>query len=102
MSSESGQTLPYSASVAGGDLKVTCPRCGELRGSRVKRRGFVQKQVMPFFGYFPWQCGACRFEWNSKVRGEKRKRRVDNGPRAFVEPHMDLSTRPHPTPEEAE
>ena len=98
MNPKSGQTIPNSASVAGADLKVTCPKCGELRGSRVKRRGFVQKQIMPFFGYFPWQCGSCRFAWNSKVRGEKRRRRTGKGPQAFVEPSMGFNDEPLPSP----
>jgi len=88
MNPEFGQTLPNSASAAGADLKVVCPRCGELRGSRVKRKGFMQKQVMPFFGYFPWQCGACRHQWNSKIRGEKKRRRVGRGPKAYIEPSL--------------
>lgn len=96
MSPAPGQTLPNSASNAGSDLKVVCPKCGELRGSRVKRRGFFQKQIMPFFGYFPWQCGACRHEWNSKLRGEKKRRR-SRSEKAYVEPHLDFQEAPHLT-----
>ncbi|SFS09521.1 hypothetical protein SAMN05421771_1660 [Granulicella pectinivorans] len=92
MSSDSGQILPHAASEA--DLKVKCPKCGELRGSRVKRRGFVQKQIMPFLGYFPWACGACRFTWNSKIRGEKKIKRYGmKGPKAYVEPSFDFAAR---------
>jgi ssDNA-binding Zn-finger/Zn-ribbon topoisomerase 1 len=98
MPSETGQTLPNSASVSGADLKVPCPKCGELRGSRVKRRGFIQKQIMPFFGYFPWQCGSCRFAWNSKIRGEKKRRRIGKGPKAFVEPTLGFNEEPLPSP----
>jgi ssDNA-binding Zn-finger/Zn-ribbon topoisomerase 1 len=93
MSPDHGQILPNAASE--GDLKVKCPKCGEMRGSRVKRRGFVQKQIMPFLGYFPWSCGACRFSWNSKIRGEKKMKRLGmKGPKAFVEPDFDFSRRP--------
>lgn len=99
MNHESGQTLPHSASVSGGDVKVTCPKCGELRGSRIKRRGFVQKQIMPFFGYFPWQCGSCRFTWNSKLRGERKRRsRTSTSPKAFVEPAYGFNQEPLPSP----
>jgi hypothetical protein len=93
MSPDSGQILANAASEA--DLKVKCPRCGELRGSRVKRRGFIQKQIMPFLGYYPWSCGTCRFSWNSKIRGEKKIKRIGmKGPKAFVEPNFDITSQP--------
>jgi hypothetical protein len=49
---------------------------------------------MPFFGYFPWQCGSCRFAWNSKIRGEKKRRRIGKGPKSFVEPTLGFKDEP--------
>ncbi len=40
--------------------KVYCPECGASRIRRVERKGFMQKHVYPFFGYFPWHCRECR------------------------------------------
>jgi predicted nucleic acid-binding Zn ribbon protein len=40
--------------------RVFCPECGSKRLRRVERRGFMQKHVFAWFGYFPWHCRECR------------------------------------------
>ena len=27
---------------------------------RVARQGFLQRQIYSLFGYYPWECGACK------------------------------------------
>lgn len=42
-----------------GRAGMHCKNCGcSLR--RVSRRGFLQKRVYTFFGYYPWECPICR------------------------------------------
>ena len=47
----------------------TCPNCSLPYGARTERKGFFQKRVASFFGYFPWTCKACRVNFYSKDRG---------------------------------
>jgi hypothetical protein len=37
-----------------------CPECGCKRLRRLARRGFLQRKVYSRFGYYPWECAACR------------------------------------------
>jgi hypothetical protein len=53
--------LSYSDSSAAGKKKVKteCSRCGSnLR--RLSRKGFLQRRVYTWFGYYPWECPVCR------------------------------------------
>jgi hypothetical protein len=80
---------------------MKCPKCGELRAVRIKRKGFFQKLFLPLVGLFPWECGACRFRYFSRTRGRRRKTR--RGLKPFKEPVNSsifdpLETNPsHPT-----
>ena len=47
----------------------TCPNCSLPYGARTERKGFFQKKIASFFGYFPWTCKACRVNFYSKDRG---------------------------------
>ncbi len=40
--------------------RVFCPECGDNRVRRVERKGFMQKHIYSWFGYFPWYCRECR------------------------------------------
>ncbi len=37
-----------------------CFRCKARAFRRVNREGFVRSVVLPYFGYFPWECVQCR------------------------------------------
>lgn len=39
--------------------RMICAECGGNRVRRVERRGFMQKHIYPFFGFFPWYCRKC-------------------------------------------
>ncbi len=44
-----------------------CTRCGcEMR--RLMRESFLQRNVYPLFGYYPWECPLCRDLVHYKVR----------------------------------
>ena len=58
--------------------EATCPRCGSQRTSRQKRVGLLQG-VMGNFGFFPWECGACRKSFMAKSRGKLKRRRRAEG-----------------------
>ena len=38
----------------------TCPSCGGDYLRRVPRLGFKQKVLLPFFVFYPWECGQCK------------------------------------------
>jgi rubredoxin len=59
---------------------LLCPDCGrQMR--RLTRRGFLQTDVFPRFGYYPWECPMCRRRRFYRVRGKRqRKSRLDEFP----------------------
>ncbi|MGC9224207.1 MAG: hypothetical protein ACP5E2_09790 [Terracidiphilus sp.] len=40
-------------------VPVYCSVCGSNRMRRVHRKGFLQLNIYPLLGYYPWRCGAC-------------------------------------------
>ena len=40
-------------------VPVYCKVCGSNRMRRAHRKGFMQLNLYPILGYFPWRCGAC-------------------------------------------
>jgi hypothetical protein len=55
---------------------IRCSKCGKGHLHRVARRGFLQTKVYPLFGYYPWECSACRRI--SLVRKRLERRRSKN------------------------
>jgi predicted nucleic acid-binding Zn ribbon protein len=52
--------------------RVFCPECGGNRVRRIERKGFMQKHVYAWFGYFPWYCRECHK--NSMLRKRNRSK----------------------------
>lgn len=50
---------------------IYCPSCRSDRIYRLERRGILQKKLLPFFGFYPWQCKGC----GAEVMLRKRNRR---------------------------
>ena len=40
--------------------KLRCPSCRSMQLARVARHGFLRRNVLPFFGFYPWECCLCR------------------------------------------
>ena len=40
-------------------VPVYCKVCGSNRMRRVHRKGFLQLNLYPLLGYYPWRCSAC-------------------------------------------
>ncbi|MGH9561369.1 MAG: hypothetical protein ACRD3S_07935, partial [Terracidiphilus sp.] len=38
---------------------VSCHRCGSGKVRRVFREGFLQANIYPLLGYYPWRCSQC-------------------------------------------
>lgn len=53
---------------AGPNPEVQCPGCGSRHPHRLERRGFLQKKILPTFGYYPWMCGACKMQFLVRKR----------------------------------
>jgi len=43
---------------------------------RLARSSFLQKYVFPLFGYYPWECFACRKIRLLRVRGKRAFKRI--------------------------
>ena len=41
-------------------LKKKCMFCGATALRRVNRTNYMQRVILPWFGYFPWECVMCR------------------------------------------
>ncbi len=48
-----------SAAAPAGELP-RCERCENIELRRQGRVGFLERAVLPRFGFFPWECGLCR------------------------------------------
>jgi len=55
-------------------VKLSCPDCGRKDLRRLPRHGFWQRQVLFWFGYFPWECPLCRRTRFFRDRGRSRKK----------------------------
>jgi competence CoiA-like predicted nuclease len=54
---------------------MQCKKCGsDLR--RLARKGFLQKEIYPRFGYYPWECPVCRGTLMLKKQYQRKKHRV--------------------------
>jgi hypothetical protein len=54
-----------------------CPKCyASLR--RLHRKGFLQKWIISFFGFFPWECPVCRKAIYFKHRSKHKSPPVPN------------------------
>lgn len=49
--------------------RLCCPRCRQDQLARIARRGFLRQRVLPFFGFYPWECAICRKEFLKRKRG---------------------------------
>ena len=59
---------------AGARDKVYCPACGGDRARRTERKGFLQKRVYSFFGYYPWHCPACKHAFLLRKRYRRKSK----------------------------
>ncbi len=55
----------------------TCPKCQKGVCTRVKREGWFQTELLPRFGYFPWECSSCRKVSLLKRRGQRKRKPND-------------------------
>jgi len=50
-----------------------CVTCGsEMR--RLSREGFMQREIYPLFGYYPWECPLCRELVMFKARRARKRK----------------------------
>ena len=54
---------------------MACKECGAGEIVRRKRQTFLERNVYPYFGYYPWICPTCKQKVLLKVRGERRKKK---------------------------
>jgi hypothetical protein len=54
---------------------MTCTHCGSVL-RRLQRKGFLQRTVLPLFGYYPWECPYCREPLLLRRQYRRKKRKV--------------------------
>jgi hypothetical protein len=42
---------------------------------RINRTSFLERQVYPRFGYYPWKCGGCGITFLYQFQGTRVRRR---------------------------
>jgi hypothetical protein len=53
-----------------------CRVCGNPNMRRLARTGFLQRFILPWFGYYPWECFACRKTRLFRLRGKRTLKRI--------------------------
>jgi len=41
-------------------MKKQCDRCSGKFFRRLNRKGFMERKLLPFLGFYPWECALCR------------------------------------------
>ena len=70
-----------------------CPKCHSRRTARVKRTGFFQTVVLPYFDRYPWECTGCRSVFSFKSRGRLKSRKHPS-PDSVPAATMDTAAQP--------
>lgn len=52
--------------------RLRCPKCRSLSMRRIRRSGFLQKNIFPILGFYPWECSHCRLERLFRNRGPRK------------------------------
>jgi len=58
---------------------MECPKCNYEGIERSKRRGFAEKWIYSFFGYYPWRCAGCNSRFFIRVRYKFIKKPAQSG-----------------------
>jgi len=53
---------------------MQCPNCSSHQFHRIKRVGFLEINIYPLFGLFPWKCSKCRSRHLLHERGKRHKK----------------------------
>lgn len=56
-------------------MKKECSRCGGKEHRRLNRVGFLEKELLTFFGIYPWECVLCRHKVYLRSSGNKSRRK---------------------------
>ena len=70
-----GNESRVAADLAGktaSSAKVFCPHCGHDHARRLDRKGFMQRHIYPMFGFFPWYCRECHYNFLLRMRNRRR------------------------------
>src|ERR1700742_913059 len=81
------------------DPHCVCPRCGS-RLRRLARRGLLQSQIYPLFGYYPWECLTCRGKRIVRNRGRRAFQSMWDSSYLEAEPAVEAAQAGPPMPEQ--
>lgn len=56
--------------------KPLCPWCKDVPLRRLGRIGWMERVVLPLFGYYPWECEWCQRISHLRLRGVLRGGRI--------------------------
>jgi hypothetical protein len=63
-----------------------CPKCNFSQPRRLPRTTWFERRLMPWFGFYPWECPLCRIHFY-------RKNRIDREHRMHTESSTELVSR---------
>jgi hypothetical protein len=58
-------------------MKKQCDRCSGKFFRRLNRKGLLERKVLPFLGFFPWECALCRRKVVLRTDGFKPRSKSD-------------------------
>lgn len=66
-----------------------CPHCQSKKIRRIKRKGFLQRRILPIFNGYPYRCGNCNRDIilfiGSEIRSKKRSKTKQEKWQRFIE-----------------
>jgi hypothetical protein len=51
-----------------------CPKCSFSQPRRLPRTTLLERRVMPWLGFYPWECPLCRIHFFRKNRKDREER----------------------------
>ena len=61
-------------------MKKQCDRCSGKFFRRLNRKGSMERTVLPFLGFFPWECAICRRKVMLRTDGFKPRTKPATAP----------------------
>jgi hypothetical protein len=52
-----------------------CARCGSTAFRRINRVRFMERVLLPWLGFYPWECAVCRRKTFRRTNGHRDMKR---------------------------
>jgi DNA-directed RNA polymerase subunit RPC12/RpoP len=68
-----GAIVENDAEISPAKERIQCRMCGSEEVRRAFRRGYLQLNIFPLFGYYPWRCMTCGTRMMLRKRHRKKQ-----------------------------